>query len=51
MSVPKFKNVACGYSNTFAVDVNGGIWSFGGGNLGYKNDHIQELPKQITENT
>jgi len=32
--LPLFKNVACGYNNTFAIDRNGTIWSWGGGNIG-----------------
>ena len=37
--------------NTFAVDENGQIWSWGGGNLGFKDDYISDLPRKIVENT
>ena len=37
--IPLFKTVKCGYNNTFAIDVNGFAWSWGGGNLGHKSDH------------
>ncbi|KRW99588.1 Regulator of chromosome condensation 1/beta-lactamase-inhibitor protein II [Pseudocohnilembus persalinus] len=49
--LPSFKSVSCGYNTTFAVDENGKLWSFGGGNLGQRNNTITDLPKMISENT
>ncbi|KAL4436169.1 hypothetical protein ABPG74_018153 [Tetrahymena malaccensis] len=48
--LPLFASAFCGYNNTFAIDVSGNLWSWGGGNLGQKNDHFQDLPRKITEN-
>ncbi|EGR29393.1 rcc1 family hect domain protein, putative [Ichthyophthirius multifiliis] len=50
-NIPLFKTVQCGYNNTFAIDINGQLWSWGGGNLGHKNNHFQDLPRKITQNT
>lgn len=33
--LPGFKKVVCGYYTSYAIDENGGLWSWGGGNLGH----------------
>lgn len=43
--VPKFKNIACGYHTSYAIDINGTAWSWGGGNLGQKNVSFVIYPK------
>lgn len=49
--LPQFLQVKCGYHTTFAIDEKGQVWSWGGGNLGYKNDHSVYRPRRIIENT
>eukprot|EP00825_Cyclidium_porcatum_P046805 TRINITY_DN745_c0_g1_i2.p1 TRINITY_DN745_c0_g1~~TRINITY_DN745_c0_g1_i2.p1 ORF type:complete len:1060 (+),score=235.51 TRINITY_DN745_c0_g1_i2:76-3255(+) len=49
--LPVFKIAKCGYHTTFAIDEKGQVWSWGGGNLGYKNDHAVSRPRRIIENT
>jgi hypothetical protein len=48
--VPLFNKVSCGYFTTFAIDVNGSLWSWGGGNLGHKNETLVDLPRRVSEN-
>ena len=45
------KKCACGYFSTFAIDEDGKIWSFGGGNIGHKNDDMVDLPRLVKDKT
>jgi alpha-tubulin suppressor-like RCC1 family protein len=35
--LPKFKEIACGFTSSYALDENGNAWAWGGGNLGFKD--------------
>lgn len=37
LALPKFVDVSCGLSRTFAIDDNGSVWGWGGGYLGFKD--------------
>jgi hypothetical protein len=38
--LPKYKYVCCGYNRSFAIDIDGCVWAWGGGNLGFKDVNI-----------
>lgn len=42
--------MTCGYYATYVIDMKGQIWSWGGGNLGHKNETLVDLPRRISEN-
>jgi len=48
--LPLFRKVTCGYFTTFAIDDFGSLWSWGGGNLGHKNETLVDLPRRVLEN-
>lgn len=35
--LPQFKEISCGFSRSFAIDVDGNAWAWGGGCLGFKD--------------
>ena len=35
--LPKFTDLTCGLSRSFAIDENGSVWGWGGGSLGFKD--------------
>lgn len=35
--LPKFKEIACGFTSSFAIDVDGRAWAWGGGCMGFKD--------------
>jgi len=35
--LPKFKDIACGFCRSFALDQEGNAWGWGGGALGFKD--------------
>lgn len=35
--MPKFKDIACGFCRSFAIDESGNAWGWGGGALGFKD--------------
>ncbi len=35
--LPSFKEIACGFSSSFALDTEGNAWAWGGGHLGFKD--------------
>ncbi|CAK72743.1 unnamed protein product (macronuclear) [Paramecium tetraurelia] len=47
IQLPGFSKVMCGYYTTYAIDQKGGLWSWGGGNLGHQNDKLVDLPRKI----
>ena len=36
-SLPKFKDIACGFTSSYAIDVDGHAWAWGGGFMGFKD--------------
>jgi alpha-tubulin suppressor-like RCC1 family protein len=45
--LPKFKQIAAGYYNNMAITQEGKIMSWGFGNLGQKNETLQDLPRYV----
>lgn len=45
--LPRFWKACCGYFTTYAIDVEGRLWSWGGGNLGIKGDNMCDLPRRV----
>lgn len=37
MPLPKFVDICCGFSTSFAIDEDNSVWGWGGGNLGFKD--------------
>lgn len=35
--LPKFKEIACGFTSSFAIDEDGNAWAWGGGYMGFKD--------------
>ena len=35
--LPRFTDIACGFSSSYAIDEEGQAWAWGGGNLGFKD--------------
>ena len=38
--LPLFSTIACGFCSSFAIDVDGNAWVWGGGNIGFKDVNI-----------
>ena len=38
--LPKFKDIACGFTSSFALDDEGHAWAWGGGFMGFKDVFI-----------
>ena len=36
-ALPRFTDIACGFSSSYAIDEAGQAWAWGGGNLGFKD--------------
>lgn len=36
-NLPKFKYISCGSHRSFAIDIDGNAWSWGQGNIGFKD--------------
>ena len=35
--LPKFTEIACGFTSSFAIDEEGQAWAWGGGYMGFKD--------------
>ena len=35
--LPKFKEISCGFTSSFALEEGGTAWAWGGGNIGFKD--------------
>ena len=49
--LPKFNFLSCGYHNTFAISVDGKLFSWGSGNIGQKDETLQDMPRKIEAHT
>jgi alpha-tubulin suppressor-like RCC1 family protein len=38
--LPRFSDIACGFTSSFALDESGNAWAWGGGHLGFKDVFI-----------
>lgn len=36
-ALPRFKEIGCGFTSSYALDEDGNAWAWGGGNLGFKD--------------
>lgn len=50
-SLPSMTKISCGYFNTFGIDEKGKLYSWGGGNLGQKDENSQKAPRRIEAHT
>jgi hypothetical protein len=44
----KFKDIACGFCRSFAIDEEGNTWGWGGGALGFKDIFVERSPTVLT---
>jgi len=35
--LPKFKDIECGFTSSYAIDEDGHAWAWGGGHMGFKD--------------
>jgi alpha-tubulin suppressor-like RCC1 family protein len=49
--LPQIQKAVCGYYSTYAIDIFGGIYSWGKGYIGHKSLTIEDLPRKIELNT
>jgi hypothetical protein len=47
--LPKFKDICCGFSSSYAIDIEGNAWAWGGGNLGFKDVHLELCRNLLNE--
>ena len=48
----RFRDIACGFNSSFAIDVSGGAWGWGGDTNGFRDEgHCERAPRRITEGT